>query len=53
MNHPAMRESERCFGLAASAASAAVAALDVPLLDQLWKASQNRAGLKEVEPAHF
>ena len=31
MNHPAMRESERCFGLAASAASAAVAALDVPL----------------------
>ena len=29
VNHPAMRESERCFGLAASAASAAVAALDV------------------------
>ena len=30
VNHPAMRESERCFGLAASAASAAVAALQAP-----------------------
>ena len=57
VNHPAMRESERCFGLAASAASAAVAALDVPLrkdMPTLEKLPRIEKGvLKEVAPAHF
>lgn len=52
VNHPAMRESERCFGLAASAASAAVAALDVKndfwptrtATNQLSCAKRNRQG---------
>lgn len=35
VNHPAMRDSERCFGLSACAASAAVAALHVQ--DEFWQ----------------
>eukprot|EP00435_Cladocopium_sp_Y103_P010888 s1981_g2.t2 len=35
VNHPAMRDSERCFGFSASAASAAVAALHVQ--DAFWQ----------------